>query len=149
MPLPLIPFTLTLLGVKWLRSARTNLLAVHDQLTEGLPGEALNFLVENLSVLRKGEVVEKALGMSVRTYQRRQETGNTPLSSEQSARLWKFAEILAQAAAVFGSREEAERWLNEPALGLDQRRPIDLLATPAGVALVEEHLGRLRYSVYA
>ena len=32
-----------------------------------------------------------------------------------------------------------------PAVGLDQRRPIDLLTTPAGVELVEEHLGRLEY----
>ncbi|TIY10108.1 MAG: DUF2384 domain-containing protein, partial [Mesorhizobium sp.] len=40
-------------------------------------------------------------------------------------------------------------WLERPAIGLDQRRPIDLLATPAGVELVEDYLERLEYGVYA
>jgi putative toxin-antitoxin system antitoxin component (TIGR02293 family) len=33
-------------------------------------------------------------------------------------------------------------------MALDQRRPIDLLATPAGVQLVEDLLGRIQYGVY-
>ena len=71
------------------------------------------------------------------------------MSQEQSGRTSKFAEILAKATSVFGSREEAEQWLERPAIGLDQRRPIDLLATPAGVSIVEEFLERLAYCVYA
>jgi putative toxin-antitoxin system antitoxin component (TIGR02293 family) len=70
------------------------------------------------------------------------------LSPEQSGRAWKFAEILAKATAVLGSQEEAEDWLRRPAMALDQRRPIDLLATPAGVQLVEDLLGRIQYGVY-
>jgi putative toxin-antitoxin system antitoxin component (TIGR02293 family) len=50
---------------------------------------------------------------------------------------------------VFGSQEEAEQWLERPAIGLDRQRPIDLLATPAGIDLVEDHLNRIRYGVYA
>jgi putative toxin-antitoxin system antitoxin component (TIGR02293 family) len=49
---------------------------------------------------------------------------------------------------VLGSQEEAEKWLERPAIGLDQERPIDLLTTPAGVKLVEDYLGRLEYDVY-
>jgi putative toxin-antitoxin system antitoxin component (TIGR02293 family) len=71
------------------------------------------------------------------------------LSPEQSGRAWKFAEILAKATEVFGSQEEAERWLEHPAMGLNRQRPIDLLATPAGVELVEDFLTRLAYGVYA
>jgi hypothetical protein len=44
----------------------------------------------------------------------------------------KFAEILAKATEVFGSQEEAEQWLQRPATGLDQRRPIDLLTNACG-----------------
>jgi len=33
-------------------------------------------------------------------------------------------------------------------MGLNQRRPIDLLATPAGVEMVETFLERLDYGVY-
>ena len=87
--------------------------------------------------------------MSLRTLQRRKDAPDKPLSQEQSGRTWKFAEILAKATDVFGSQEEAEQWLERPAIGLDQRRPIDLLATPAGIELVEQYLTRLAYGVYA
>ncbi|CDZ67170.1 Hypothetical protein NGAL_HAMBI2605_54490 [Neorhizobium galegae bv. orientalis] len=72
-----------------------------------------------------------------------------PLSQEQSGRAWKFAEILSKATDVLGTQAEAEQWLERPAIGLDQRRPIDLLGTPAGVELVEDYLERLEYGVYA
>ncbi|MFD2232909.1 antitoxin Xre/MbcA/ParS toxin-binding domain-containing protein [Phaeospirillum tilakii] len=49
---------------------------------------------------------------------------------------------------LLGGREEAERWLEQPALGLDRRRPIELLATPAGTQLVEDYLTRLEYGVH-
>jgi putative toxin-antitoxin system antitoxin component (TIGR02293 family) len=61
----------------------------------------------------------------------------------------KFAEVLIKATAVFGSQEEAEQWLEQPAIGLDQQRPIDLLATPEGAKLVEDFLTRLEFGVYA
>ncbi len=50
---------------------------------------------------------------------------------------------------MFGSQDEAEQWLERPAIGLDQRRPIDLLSSPAGVETIEDHLTRLEYGVYA
>ena len=61
----------------------------------------------------------------------------------------KLAEILAKATAVLGSPQEAERWLEQPAIGLGQRRPIDLLATPAGTKSVEDFLTRVEFGVYA
>ena len=60
----------------------------------------------------------------------------------------EYADILAKAAKQLGTIEAAESWLAEPAMGLDQRRPIDLLSTPAGVQLVEEFLTRLEYGIY-
>ena len=62
--------------------------------------------------------------------------------------MWRFAEILAQATNALGSQEEAERWMMEPAMGLDNRRPIDLLSTAAGAEAVEDHLTRMEYGVY-
>jgi putative toxin-antitoxin system antitoxin component (TIGR02293 family) len=62
--------------------------------------------------------------------------------------MWKFAEILAKATEGFGSQREAEQWMKRPATGLEQRRPIESLETPAGVELVESFLERLEYSVY-
>lgn len=86
--------------------------------------------------------------MSLRTFQRRKKEASAKLSREQSGRAWKFAEILGTATEIFGSQEEAEQFLENPAIGLDQNRPIDLLATPAGVELVEAHLERIRFGVY-
>jgi putative toxin-antitoxin system antitoxin component (TIGR02293 family) len=60
----------------------------------------------------------------------------------------EFAEILTRAATLFGSQAAAERWLEQPAIGLDQRRPIDLIGTPAGLELVDDYLGRIEYGVY-
>jgi putative toxin-antitoxin system antitoxin component (TIGR02293 family) len=90
----------------------------------------------------------KALGISQRTLQRRRETPAKKLTPDQSGRTWKFAEVLSKATQVFGSQQRAEEWLNKPALGLDRKRPIDLLTTPAGTELVETYLTRLEYGVY-
>jgi putative toxin-antitoxin system antitoxin component (TIGR02293 family) len=122
---------------------------VHDMLLHGLPGKALTHLVDSVVVLRKAASLEKAVGISLRTFQRRKDAPGKPLSLEQSSRTWKFADILARATAVLGSQEDAEQWLERPAIGLDQRRPIDLLATSAGTQIVEDFLQRLEYGVYA
>jgi len=108
----------------------------------------LTHLVGTLALVRSGPSLEKAVGISLRTLQRRKAAPAKRLSQEQSGRTWKFAEILAKASAIFGSQEEAERWLERPAMGLNQRRPLDLLATPTGIELVEDFLERLEYGVY-
>ncbi|RTM15262.1 MAG: DUF2384 domain-containing protein [Bradyrhizobiaceae bacterium] len=138
-----------LLGGPRILSRRiTSALDAHELLLDGLPGSALTHFVGHLRIIQAVSF-EKAFGMSLRTFQRRKVAPDKPLSQEQSGRAWKFAEILAKATDVFGSQEEAEQWLERPAIGLDQRRPIDLLATPAGIELVEQHLTRLAYGVYA
>jgi putative toxin-antitoxin system antitoxin component (TIGR02293 family) len=135
-------------GSRVLRRELRHPLEVHEVLSRGLPGQALVYVVSHTAVLNSQVLFERALGVSRRTSQRLKLTPNKPLSKEQSGRLWKFAEILAKATEVFGSQKEAERWLEQPAIGLEQRRPIDLLATPAGVKLIEDFLGRLEYGVY-
>lgn len=135
-------------GADVLRHRLSSRLDAHELLLQGLPGQAVSHLVGSLMVLKRNASLERAVGMSLRTFQRRKYAPAEPLSQEQSGRAWKFAEILAKATEVFGSQEEAEQWLESPAIGLDQRRPIDLLATPAGVELVEDLLERLEYGVY-
>ncbi len=136
-------------GPRVLRHPLRNPLDAHEMLLQGLPGEALMHLVKTYAVLLEPALLEKAIGMSLRTFQRRRDAPTKPLSQEQSGRIWKFAEILAKATAVLGSQEEAQQWLERPAVGLDQRCPIDLLATPAGVEIVEDFLERIEYGVYA
>jgi putative toxin-antitoxin system antitoxin component (TIGR02293 family) len=122
-------------------------LAAHEMLERGLPNTAIEHLLEGVTSLAQ-KSIESAIGMSVRTRQRREKHPTELLNRDQTGRAWKFAEILTRAISVFGSRTAAEQWLAEPATGLDQRRPIDLLTTPAGVMLVEDFLGRIEYGVY-
>ena len=131
------------------RVVRTRLDA-HDLLREGLPGHALRHLVNDVALLRASDhrSLQEAIGISLRTFQRRKDALDKRLSREQSGRAWKFAEILGRAIELFGSRADAEEWLQRPAMALDRRRPIDLLSTPAGVESVEDHLTRLEYGVY-
>ena len=128
----------------------TTTLDAHEAILSGFPGRALVHLAGNVAIIRHADTFEKALGMSLRTFQRhKKDAAPRALSQEQSGRAWKFAEILEKAAAVFGSQAEAEAFLDRPAFGLTLNKPIDLLATPAGVDLVETHLERIRYGVYA
>lgn len=128
---------------------RTNLEA-HDLLMVGLPSQAPLYLAKEVAFLNVGVNLEKAIGISVSTLQRRKNDGDaSTLSLEQSNRTWKFAEILVRTTEIFGSRQDAEAWLNLPAIGLDQRRPIDLWATSVGVDAVEGYLTRIEYGVYA
>ncbi len=135
-------------GAEVLQRPIRNPLDAHEMLLRGLPGKALSHLIDSLVILRMHSSLQKAFGMSLRTFQRRRDAPTKPLNKEQSGRTWKFAEILAKATEVFGSQKEAEQWLERPAIGLNQRRPIDLLETPAGVELVETYLRQLEYGVY-
>jgi putative toxin-antitoxin system antitoxin component (TIGR02293 family) len=134
-------------GSQTLGSAIKSDMGAHELLNQGLPKAALNSLIDKLHVIGVNEA-SVALGMSLRTLQRHKSTPVELLDVQQSGRAWKFAEILAKAVRVLGSQDEAEQWLRRPAIGLDQRRPIDLLTTPAGVTLVEDYLERLEYDVY-
>lgn len=136
-------------GARTFQHVPVDALEVHAAIQSGFPGGALTELVANVPVVADPAMLDRAVGVSVRTLQRRKsETNKSRLSLEQSARAWKFAEIVAKATAVLGSQGEAERWLETPAIGLDQQRPIDLLTTPVGTELVEQFLERLEYGVY-
>ena len=58
------------------------------------------------------------------------------------------AMVLVKAAEVFGSEAEGEAWMERPAIGLEQQRPIDLMTTPEGLETVMVFLGRLERDVY-
>jgi putative toxin-antitoxin system antitoxin component (TIGR02293 family) len=135
-------------GVEVLHRRVDNSLEAHDLLLAGLPGAALSHFIDHLAVLEISPALERAMGLSLRTFQRRKDAPEKPLSPEQSGRIWRLAEILAEAIEVLGTREAAEDWLARPARALDYLKPIDLLATPAGAQMVETVLGRLKYGVY-
>jgi putative toxin-antitoxin system antitoxin component (TIGR02293 family) len=115
----------------------------HDLVARGIPAAAMTRLVDVVMTLSDVAVLA-AIGVSERSFARRK----TRLPLDESERLWRFAEILAQATRVFGSQAEAEQWLGRPAIALDHRKPIDLLTTHPGARLVAQYLTRIEYGVY-
>ena len=113
-------------GPAILRHTLSRSIDAHDLLLDGLPVRAFGALLDNLRVLnfQNTASLDRAVGMSLRTFQRHREQSTKTLSQEQSGKAWKFAETLARATAVFGSQEEAETWLDRPALGGDQRAAV-------------------------
>ncbi|MDT3678866.1 MAG: antitoxin Xre/MbcA/ParS toxin-binding domain-containing protein [Burkholderiaceae bacterium] len=59
-----------------------------------------------------------------------------------------MAEIVTKAQEVLGTREQVQARLMRPALGLDSRRPIDLMSTSQGSDLAKTLLGRMEHRVY-
>lgn len=136
-------------GKKTIKRSVDNALDAHDLLIKGLPTSTLLHLVNEVWLLSSEDALEKAIGISLRTLQRRKKDNvSKALSIEQSNRAWQFAEILGRAIDILGSKEEAEHWMVQPAIGLENRKPIDLLASAAGAEAVGNYLTRLEYGVY-
>lgn len=57
--------------------------------------------------------------------------------------------VRALAQAVFGNEQAADEWLHSEALGLEFRKPIDLIGTASGVEAVTILLLRMMHGVYA
>jgi putative toxin-antitoxin system antitoxin component (TIGR02293 family) len=120
----------------------------HELVLRGIPGEAMAKLLAGVLSL-SSTVLLATIGISARSFARRKAAPKTRLPVDESERLWRFAEVLAHATRVFGSQAEAERWLDRPAIGLDHRKPIDLLRTHPGTHLVSDYLTRIEHGVYA
>ena len=122
-------------------------LQTHDRVTKGIGVAALRRLMGAYQLLDTEQVLQ-VIGISERTLQRAAEKAR-PLDINVSDRALRLASVTSQAIDVLGSQEAAERWLSSPALGLDGRKPIDLLQSTEGTDLVKTLLTRMDYDVYA
>ncbi|MFV0360571.1 antitoxin Xre/MbcA/ParS toxin-binding domain-containing protein [Tropicimonas sp.] len=119
----------------------------HDLLMSGVPSQALVYLWSSLDRSVEADSLEKLLGVSLRTIQRFRKSERL-LDMDQGNQAWTVAEVLGRAESILGTRAAAEGWLEKPAMALNRRRPVDLLATRAGTKLVEDYLTQLDYGVY-
>jgi len=122
-------------------------LQAHDIVTHGLPVVLAREMMDAYEVIAR-EALLQAIGVSERTLQRGRDEDRL-LDSNATDRLIRLASITEQAIDVLGSKEAAEHWLSTPAIGLDQRRPIDLLQSSEGAELVKTLLIRMDYGVYS
>ncbi|MFM2059728.1 MAG: hypothetical protein RLY71_4113 [Pseudomonadota bacterium] len=122
-------------------------LQAHDLVTAGLPMDTARELVASFRFIDRS-VLLRAVGISERTLQRGKATDKL-LDSNASDRALRLAAVTELAIDVLGTQDAAERWLSAPAMGLDQRKPIDLLQSSEGTELVRTLLTRMDYGVYA
>ena len=112
----------------------------------GLPFESIERVQTYLAFADEQPILD-LLGMSKRTYQRRQRDGK-PLGPVESDRLYRLAKIEAHAAEVFQDDAVAVDWLRNKNRALGDA-PIDLLDTEAGADMVERALTRIEHGVFA
>ncbi len=87
------------------------------------------------------------LGLARATLHRRKTSGR--LTPDESDKVVRFARLLGHAVHLFGTVEDARRWLKSPQRGLGGAVPLDYAQTEAGAREVENLLGRIDYGVYS
>lgn len=113
---------------------------------EGLPVASLD-AVSKRAGLATNEEKCKVFHIPARTLTRRQTSGGR-LDPTESERVVRLARIAQRAEEVLQDVENAQAWLREPNGALGGKRPLDMLDTDLGMALVEDVLTRIEYVVY-
>ncbi|MCY1384137.1 putative toxin-antitoxin system antitoxin component [compost metagenome] len=103
---------------------------------------------QHTKLLSNRRLIVRAIGISERTLQRWLKVPSTRLTPEHGIQFLRLIAVFARVEAMFGSGIKAERWLCDPAMGLERRIPIDLLRSRADYELLATFLIRLEYGVY-
>jgi putative toxin-antitoxin system antitoxin component (TIGR02293 family) len=90
----------------------------------------------------------RLLTLAARTWRRKLAEGEA-LTQLQSDRLYRIAQMVAQATDVLGDRARAVRWMTEENRALGGARPLDLLDTEVGKAEVQDVLRRIDYGLFS
>ncbi len=93
------------------------------------------------------EDLAKAVGLSLRTVQRREEAG-VPLDPSPSERLVRLAELYDLATQVIGDETSARRWMQTPRPVFGGQTPFELAYSELGAREVEHLLHRVEHGVF-
>ena len=121
----------------------------HDAVMKGVSGRALTRIWESTRGTLPTDAILKAIGVSARTAHRIKTDPDKPLDARTTDGIYRLESVRAMAEEVLGSTEAANEWLNTEAIGLEFRKPIDLVRTSPGAEAVKTLLQRMRYGVYA
>ncbi|WP_158927545.1 antitoxin Xre/MbcA/ParS toxin-binding domain-containing protein [Acidisphaera sp. S103] len=150
--------TAELLGIVGPTGTAQSILWLPRQVTLGLPLSSLERVADKVAPDDKGfvyRIVSKATwarrrkGLQVAGRELTQvphHAGKGALSSDESAKVARLAEVWTLARQVWGSDEAARAFLFRPHPMLEGQRPMDVvLSNEFGRPLVEGILGRLQY----
>ena len=110
----------------------------------GLPCEAIDSLAGQLGVT--ANEMSRYLHVSHRTLVRNR---GKILDMHVSDHVITVGRVFARSVELFQSRDNATRWMKSPLLALGNVRPLDLLDTTTGAAMVLNILGRIEQGVYS
>jgi len=121
----------------------------HDAVMKGVSGRALTRIWESTKGALSTDAILKAIGVSSRTAQRIKTDPDKQLDARTTDGIYRLESVRALAHEVLGSEEAANEWLDTEAIGLEFRKPIDLVITSPGAEAVKTLLQRMKYGVYA
>lgn len=117
----------------------------HHLVKGGVPSKVVRDALDTYHCINH-DLLLGSIGLSSKTLDRRQKDR---LNEHHSDAALALMEVTALAESALGTRDLAEEWLNSPAIGLDGKKPLEMLTTAPGIAAVKELLGRIEYGVYA
>lgn len=101
---------------------------------------------------KKAKIDESAfsriIGYSRMHYARLAKVGNKPLRGAASNRLYRFAQILEHAIALYnGDEVTALKWLKTPNLAFGESAPMELLSSEVGSDMVDSLISQLELGI--
>ena len=121
----------------------------HDAVMKGVSGRALTRIWESTKGALSTDAILKAIGLSARTAQRIKTDPDKQLDARTTDGIYRLESVRAMAHEVLGSEDAANEWMSTEAMGLEFRKPIDLVITSPGAEAVKTLLQRMKYGVYA
>ncbi|GEM_PF-253524 len=98
--------------------------------------------------LRKEWLAINLLGVSLKTLQRYQ-AESKPLSPKESEAILMLETLYVKGAEIFGNKVEFNKWMNEPAFGLGEQVPFQLIGMSTGIKLIMDELFRIEFGATA
>ena len=94
------------------------------------------------------EIIANAIRLAPTTFARRKKYGR--LNPDESDRAFRLIKVADRAIDLFeGDVSEAMKWMNKPAIALDNKKPIEMLGTSAETIAVLKLIDRIEYGVYS
>ncbi|OPY67321.1 MAG: hypothetical protein A4E57_02383 [Syntrophorhabdaceae bacterium PtaU1.Bin034] len=135
----------TIENILGLRSKIRTPLDLVDLGNKGISKKQIKSLAEAMCL--SSNAIAPLLAINVRTIQRQPE--NKHFDRNVSERAIRLAQLTARGVDAFGTKESFCQWLQTPSLALGNRAPISLLASFAGIEMVDDEIGRMEYGVVA